>query len=85
VATTQGKRACSVCGTLIPEDSVQCPVCALRAALDEGRETVELNVDPAPSLSPLRFDHYQILTREDGMPLELGRGCDGSDLQSYQC
>jgi hypothetical protein len=54
-----------------------CPVCALRRALDEGHETVELNVDPSPSLSALQFDHYQIITQEDETPLELGRGAMG--------
>jgi tetratricopeptide (TPR) repeat protein len=78
VATTPAKRACSVCGTLLPDDdSAMCPVCALRGALDEGHETVELNAEPTPSLSASRFDHYQINTREDGTPLELGRGAMG--------
>jgi hypothetical protein len=50
VATTKGKRACPVCGTLLPDDeSGYCPVCALRGALDEGlHETVELDVDSTP-------------------------------------
>jgi Protein kinase domain/NACHT domain len=77
VATIQGKRACPVCGTLLADDSPCCPVCALRGALDEERETVELNVDSTSSLSESRFDHYQILTREDGTPLELGHGAMG--------
>jgi serine/threonine protein kinase/predicted ATPase len=42
-----------------------------------GDETVEVNLDPAPSLSASRFEHYQILTRNDGTPLELGRGAMG--------
>ena len=29
---TQGKRACSACGTLLADDSAPCPVCALRLA-----------------------------------------------------
>jgi len=62
---------------MIPADSEFCPACALRAALDQGQETLELNMSLAPSLSTLRFDHYQILTQEDGTPLELGRGAMG--------
>jgi serine/threonine protein kinase len=62
---------------MIPADSVVCPVCALRGALDKGHETVELNVDPTPSPPALRFDHYQVPMREDGTPLELGRGAMG--------
>jgi hypothetical protein len=62
---------------MIPAGSELCPVCALRGALGNGHETVELNVDATPSLSAIRFDHYQILTREDGTPIELGRGAMG--------
>ena len=62
---------------MIPEGSEICPVCALRGALDVGHETVELNVDSTPSLSGFRFDHYEILMREDGRPLELGLGAMG--------
>ena len=32
MATTPAKRACPVCGTLLPDDSAPCPVCALRLA-----------------------------------------------------
>jgi serine/threonine protein kinase/Tfp pilus assembly protein PilF len=75
--TTKDKQACATCGTLIPAGSVFCPVCALRGAL--GSETViaEPSPEPAISTSRLRFDHYEILAREDGMPLELGRGAMG--------
>jgi hypothetical protein len=68
------RHTCQVCGEQIPIDAGLGPVCALRGALHEGHETVEVNIDPTPSSSPLRFDHYQILTREDGTPLEPGRG-----------
>jgi hypothetical protein len=49
----------------------------LQAALGVGEETAELNLDPIPSLSALRFDHYQVLTQEDGTLFELGRGAMG--------
>jgi predicted amidophosphoribosyltransferase len=62
------RRTCQACGAVIPADSEFCPVCALHGALDERQETVELNVESAPSLSASRFDHYQLLTREDGTP-----------------
>jgi len=71
------RRTCEICGVVIPADGVPCPVCALRGALDVGHETVELNVDSTPSLAGSRFDHYEILIREDGTPLELGRGAMG--------
>jgi Protein kinase domain len=71
------RRTCEICGVVIPADGVLCPVCALRGALDLGHETVELNVDSTPPLSESRFDHYQIITQEDGTPLELGHGAMG--------
>ncbi|MFZ0502274.1 MAG: protein kinase, partial [Chthoniobacterales bacterium] len=68
MATTQDKRACSVCGTVLPDDSPYCPVCALRVA-------VETQSDSLTHISSeLRFDHYQVLNKQDGKPLELGRG-----------
>jgi hypothetical protein len=71
------RRTCEICGVVIPADGVLCPVCALRGALDVGHETVELNVDSTPSLAGSRFEHYQLITREDGTPFELGRGAMG--------
>jgi serine/threonine protein kinase/RNA polymerase subunit RPABC4/transcription elongation factor Spt4 len=77
------RRTCQACGTIIPAGSEGCPVCAFRGALDEGQETIELNVVLTPALSELRFDHYQILTREDGTPLELGRGAMGITYKAF--
>jgi serine/threonine protein kinase len=56
-----------------------CPVCAFRAVLADGGGTVELPSDPTPSdpsasSAQLRFEHYQVVTGEDGTPCELGRG-----------
>ncbi|MBV9275054.1 MAG: hypothetical protein JO333_14235 [Verrucomicrobia bacterium] len=34
-------------------------------------------------MSALRFDHYQIVTREDGTPLELGRGAMGVTYKGF--
>ena len=72
-----GKRACSVCGTLLRDNTESCPVCALQGALGNDPATGESPSDPTHSPSQLRFEHYEILTREDGMPLELGRGAMG--------
>jgi serine/threonine protein kinase len=67
---------CQACGARIPAGLDFCPVCAFRGALD-ARETSELHVEPTNSLPAFRFEHYQILTREDGTPLELGHGAMG--------
>jgi len=38
---------------------------------------VRQSVGPTLSPSELRFEHYEVLTRDDGTPLELGRGAMG--------
>jgi len=68
VATTQGKQACSVCGTLLANDSAHCPVCALRGAIEPQSDSA------TDASSELRFDHYTVLRDEDGRPSELGHG-----------
>ena len=71
---TKSKRACPVCGT--PFTGELCPVCVLRGALGN-EQTVSQSVGPTLSTSELRFEHYEVLTRDDGTPLELGRGAMG--------
>jgi len=75
--STKSKRACQVCGTALYDDSDPCPVCALRGALGNEQSISESPTEPALSPSQLRFEHYQILTLDDGTPLELGRGAMG--------
>ena len=73
----QDKRTCSVCGAVIPAEREVCPICALRGALGDEHETSELAADPTPLPSEPRFEHYEVLTREDGRLFELGRGSMG--------
>ena len=51
---------------MVPDDSPNCPVCALRAAAEAEGDLI------IPISSELRFDHYQVLRDKDGKPLELG-------------
>src|SRR5260370_41334296 len=74
VVKTKSSRACPVCGT--PFTGELCPVCVLRGALGS-EETVSQSVGPTLSPSELRFEHYEVLTCDDGTPLELGRGAMG--------
>jgi hypothetical protein len=55
VATTPAKRACSVCGTLLAEDSPYCPVCALRGAAETQSDSI------SDASSELHFEHYRSL------------------------
>jgi hypothetical protein len=73
----EATSTCQACGARVPVGLDFCPVCALRGALDDARETSELDVGPTHSSPASRFDHYQLLTREDGTPLELGHGAMG--------
>lgn len=73
----QGKRVCPVCGTLFPDDSDFCPVCVLRGAVGNKQSICESSNGRTLSRSQLRLEHYEILTREDGTPFELGRGAMG--------
>ncbi|MGA8477171.1 MAG: protein kinase [Chthoniobacterales bacterium] len=74
---TNGKWACQVCGTALYDNSDPCPVCALRGALGNEQSISESPTEPALLPSQLRFEHYEVLTRDDGTPLELGRGAMG--------
>jgi eukaryotic-like serine/threonine-protein kinase len=80
---------CPNCGTKLPASrSVdRCPVCQLRAALDP-ELAAQPRADPGDSiaiaageraigLSPHGFGHYELLTRDDGTLIELGRGAMG--------
>ena len=80
---------CPKCGTKMPASrpSDRCPVCQLRGALGEDTEP-ELTEDSVRVDGPLsetepvpgwtdRFDHYELLLSENGMPVELGRGAMG--------
>jgi Protein kinase domain len=71
------RRTCQACGAIVPAGSEGCPVCALRGVLSDRRETTEIDVELTDSSSASRFEHYQVLTREDGTPLELGHGAMG--------
>jgi hypothetical protein len=58
-----------------------CPVCMLRKALADGVESGEASAEdklkPAPEQAAQRFEHYELVTGEDGEPVELGRGAMG--------
>lgn len=86
---------CPKCGTKIPASRPvdRCPVCQLRSALDRDVESeltgaVDGVEDPRPGKPPIapapkRFDHYQLLARADGTPIELGRGAMGVTYKAF--
>jgi len=58
-----------------------CPVCMLRKGLAggvvSGESSFEEAAKPTPVQALRRFEHYELVTGEDGKPVELGRGAMG--------
>ena len=52
----------------------QCLVCLLESAWDE---------EEVPTVTPERFEHYEVLMREDGTLFELGRGAMGVTYKAF--
>ena len=85
--TTELQRTCPSCGSEFSGAMEFCPVCMLRGALPgttvSGESTFEEAVKPAPDQPAKRFDHYELVTGEDGKPLELGRGAMGVTYKAF--
>jgi hypothetical protein len=80
------RRACPDCGNQLSGAMDFCPVCLLRKGLAGGVESGESSasndmVKPAPEQATQRFEHYELVTGEDGKPVELGRGAMGDPLR----
>jgi hypothetical protein len=66
-----------------------CPVCMLRKAVAGAIASDEFSasgdtVQPTTSEPVLqRFEHYQLVTGEDGRPVELGRGAMGVTYKAF--
>jgi TolB-like protein/tRNA A-37 threonylcarbamoyl transferase component Bud32 len=74
---TKDRRACALCNTALPDNIDFCPVCALRAGLAAEQTVSESAITSHPVSCHNGFEHYEILTRDDGRPFELGRGAMG--------
>jgi hypothetical protein len=84
----QGRRTCVVCGTQFPASGELCPVCMLREALDEENKLTEASLENHGAASPpwhpsLWFEHYELVTDDDGKPIELGRGAMGITYKAF--
>jgi hypothetical protein len=80
--STEPQRTCPSCGNEFSGAMEFCPVCMLRKGLAGGVESGESSasqdtVKPTPVEADRRFDHYELVTGEDGKPVELGRGAMG--------
>jgi serine/threonine protein kinase len=78
---TEGKRTCSSCGNEFSGAMESCPVCMLRKGLgggiESGESSSEDTLKPTTEQPLKRFEHYELVTGEDGKPVELGRGAMG--------
>ena len=81
------RRTCSVCGTQRPATREFCAVCLLRWGLEEeprwGESSSEETDAPESQWIARRFEHYELVTGEDGMPIELGRGAMGVTYKAF--
>jgi hypothetical protein len=82
------RRACPDCGNELSGAMDFCPVCMLRKGLAGGVESGESSasndmVKPAPEQATQRFEHYELVTGEDGKPVELGRGAMGVTYKAF--
>src|ERR1700731_124947 len=77
----ESQRTCPRCGNELSGAMEFCPVCMLRKALADGAESGESSSEdttkPTPEQAVQRFEHYELVTGEDGKPVELGRGAMG--------
>jgi serine/threonine protein kinase len=87
--STEPQRTCPTCGNELSGAMEFCPVCMLRKGLAGGVESGESSasedtVKPTtPEQAMQRFEHYELVTGEDGKPVELGRGAMGVTYKAF--
>ena len=77
---TDFQRTCPSCGNEFSGAMEFCPVCLLRKGLGGGVESGESSFEKAFKPTPeqvQQYEHYELVTGEDGKPVELGRGAMG--------
>src|ERR1700722_15883670 len=84
----ESQRTCPSCGNELSGAIEFCPVCMLREGLAGGVESggssaSEDIVGPTPEPASSRFENYEIVKGEDGIPVELGRGAMGITYKAF--
>jgi hypothetical protein len=79
--STEPQRVCSICGNEFSGAMEFCPVCMLRKALaagvQSGQSSASEDTMRKAEQAAQRLEHYELVTGEDGKPVELGRGAMG--------
>jgi len=85
--STEPQRTCPSCGNEFSGAMEFCPVCMLRKAVADGAQSGESSfveaAKPAPVHAVQQFEHYELVTGEDGKPVELGRGAMGVTYKAF--
>jgi serine/threonine protein kinase/tetratricopeptide (TPR) repeat protein len=85
--SAQPQRTCPKCGNEFSGAMEFCPVCMLRKGLAGGLESCESSsgdtLEPKPEQALQRFEHYELVTGQDGKPVELGRGAMGVTYKAF--
>ena len=79
--SAEPQRTCPSCGIELSGALEFCPVCMFRRVLpgaaESGASSFGGAIMPTPEQSAQRYEHYELVTGEDGKPVELGRGAMG--------
>ena len=85
--SAESKRTCPSCGNEFSGTMQFCPVCMFRAAIPGAAQSATSSfaeaIKPTSEQPPHRFDHYELVTAEDGKPVELGRGAMGVTYKAF--
>jgi tetratricopeptide (TPR) repeat protein len=85
--STDLQRTCLSCGNEFSGEMQFCPICMLRKCLTgevkSGESSFEEAVRPTPDQGLKRFEHYEVVTGEDGKPVELGHGAMGVTYKAF--
>src|SRR5262245_25305602 len=83
----ESQRTCPSCGNEFSGAMEFCPVCMLRKGLagdvESGESSTEEAAKPTPEQAVQRLEHYELVTGEDGKPVELGRGAMGVTYKAF--